>query len=459
MIMSLSGESPKGRTVRFHASRNDATRIDMFDELSHTALSALRVFCRRLGAPHLVDEVILPTLQDGDARIFAAVRDRPWPPWGLGARHISALCQLQAVNDESYALSPVWVADEDLTNVGLVAAVYKEVLEAVAASPVAEINYLVAEGSTLAHHVLAAQGFRRYDDVFLTEAARYFTYRVSAAELLRRLGLADLDTPDLLAHELPPDVLEKNALFQQTILLGSKAEWMGWSAAAEIIRLVRGGHAGKPGGVPGGTNRWGWVERESDWVFATLENFLGDTRGRLLDFALSQEAQFRPATIMERTDPAVNERLRRAKTLDALGPFERLFADKLSEVLSPVVARLKRSAFPVGRIEMQVTASGDGDFFRMHRDGGDDSTREISFVYFFHREPRRFSGGELRIFEAERIEGRYVPTDRSQTLSPRQDVIVFFDSRNEHEILPVRVPSRAFGDSRFTLNGWIHRAA
>jgi Rps23 Pro-64 3,4-dihydroxylase Tpa1-like proline 4-hydroxylase len=35
---------------------------------------------------------------------------------------------------------------------------------------------------------------------------------------------------------------------------------------------------------------------------------------------------------------------------------------------------------------------------------------------------------------------------------------VFFPSQSEHEILPVRVPSRAFGDGRFTVNGWIHRA-
>jgi Rps23 Pro-64 3,4-dihydroxylase Tpa1-like proline 4-hydroxylase len=114
--------------------------------------------------------------------------------------------------------------------------------------------------------------------------------------------------------------------------------------------------------------------------------------------------------------------------------------------------------FPLGRIEIQMTASGDGDYFRMHRDGDDTSTRALSFVYFFHREPRRFSGGELRIFDSELVEDQPVPTDRSQILSPRQDVLVLFPSNNEHELLPVRVPSNSFGDSRFTVNGWIHRA-
>jgi Rps23 Pro-64 3,4-dihydroxylase Tpa1-like proline 4-hydroxylase len=112
----------------------------------------------------------------------------------------------------------------------------------------------------------------------------------------------------------------------------------------------------------------------------------------------------------------------------------------------------------VGRVEIQLTASGDGDYFRLHHDSDDTSTRELSFVYFFYAEPRGFSGGELRIYDADVIEGERAPTDRSQMISPRQDVLVVFPSRNEHELLPVRVPSKAFENSRFTVNGWIHRA-
>jgi SM-20-related protein len=34
---------------------------------------------------------------------------------------------------------------------------------------------------------------------------------------------------------------------------------------------------------------------------------------------------------------------------------------------------------------------------------------------------------------------------------------VFFDSHLMHEVLPVSVPSGAFEDWRFTVNGWLHR--
>ena len=444
---------------RFFGARNDATRIDVFEELNPIALAALRSFFRRLGAPHLVDEDLLPTLDEGDARIYAAVRDRPWPPWGLGARHVTAVCQVQAIADESYAISPVYVTDEDATNVGLQAALYKEVLEAIVVGRDAEVNYLVAEGSVLAPHVLTSLGFKRYEDVFLTESGRYYTYRIPAAALLETLNLVDVDTPELLAHQIPEEALAKHALFHSTILLGSRAEWIGQGGIAEIIRLARGGHASKPGGVPSGTSRWGWQER-LERVFISLENFLGDARPQLLDFVMAHEPEFRQSTILPPGEEQghVDERLRRSRTLDRLESFEPMFAERIREVIGPVLTRLDLPAFPLGRIEMQVTASNDGDFFRMHRDDDGTTTRELTFVYFFHREPRRFSGGELRIFDNDIVDGRIVPTDRSQTLSPRQDVMVFFPAHNEHEVLPVRVPSKAFGDSRFTVNGWVHRA-
>lgn len=109
-----------------------------------------------------------------------AVQDRPWPPWGLGARHITALCQTQLVSDYSYAISPVYVTGEDLTNVGMISAVFKEALEQLAVNPRAEVCYLVAEGSTLGHHVLTSNGFSRTDDLFVTGGALLHLPRAGA---------------------------------------------------------------------------------------------------------------------------------------------------------------------------------------------------------------------------------------------------------------------------------------
>jgi len=441
----------------FFDERNRSTRIDVFHELNHHAQAAIRSFTRQMGAPHLLEEVLLPIMHEGDARIVVAVQDRPWPPWGLGARRVRALCQTHAVGDASFAVSPVYVMDEDLTNVGLISAVFKEALEHLTGDPRAEVCYLVGEGSTLVDSVLRSNGFKRSDDVFVNWANRYYTHRAPVGDVLGSLGLSQLATPDLLAHDLEEAALHKNALFHSTLISGSRAEWAGEAALAEIIRLVRGGHAGKPGGVPSGTGRFA-LDPESI-IEVSVANFLGDLRQTLLDQVLSQEEAFQAATVVPTgaTAPTVNPALRRARTLDGLGKFEAAFVERVKAELQPALEKLGHKPFPIGNIEIQVTASNDGDYFRLHQDTGPEDTREISFVYFFHREPRRFSGGELRLYPTRVIEGRLTPADHAHTLSPRQDAIVFFPSKNEHEVLPVRVPSRAFADSRFTVNGWIHR--
>lgn len=449
----------------YHA-RNASTRVDLFEELTEQTTAALRAFFRRFGAPHLFDEVVLPTLREGDSQILVAVQDRPWPPWGLGARRICAVCQTHSVGDASYAVSPVYVADEDLTNIGMISAVFKEAIEQLAVDPRAEICYLLAEHSLLADEVFRKLGFNRTEDVFVTDKCRYHTYRIPASKLLAALGLDTLPTPDLLAHDYGRDgggALRRQAIFHHVIHLGSRAEWT-TDFASELARLPRGGHASKPGGVPGGTGRFEYdpIDIRS---FVWVSNFLGDgvagsgMVSRLVEHTLKHQQKFQPATVVMRGDdtPEVNERIRRALTLDDLGEFEAAMRERVKAHLESALKRMKRQPFAVGRIEMQITASGDGDYFRLHPDTDGKDTREISFVYFFHREPRRFSGGELRIYETRQIDGKLVPADHAQTISPRQDTLVFFPATNDHEVLPTRVPSGEFADSRFTIAGWIHR--
>jgi Rps23 Pro-64 3,4-dihydroxylase Tpa1-like proline 4-hydroxylase len=164
-----------------------------------------------------------------------------------------------------------------------------------------------------------------------------------------------------------------------------------------------------------------------------IPNFLGALRQKLLDYVLSQEQNFRQATVSRGASRAVIEGVRRARVLESLGSFEGGFLERLERV-API---------PPGRIESQITASNHGDYFRLHQDGGPDDTREITFVYFLHGEPRPFSGGELKI--------------RTNTMAPQGDTLILFPSCSVHEVLPVEVPSRQFAHSRFTVNGWIHR--
>lgn len=193
-----------------------------------------------------------------------------------------------------------------------------------------------------------------------------------------------------------------------------------------------------------------------------LEEFLSPQEvEQLTRFALEHEADF---TISEVLSPhsengVVNYEHRRSRVLMDLDQYQQVMIERVRSVLPQVLEKLEMEPFTIAGIEAQITASNDGDFFRFHSDNGSErvASRYLTFVYFFHREPKAFQGGELRVHDA-RLEGEtYVSEGRYQTIIPLQNQIVFFPCEMRHEITPVVCPSRLFADSRFTLNGWLRR--
>ncbi len=150
---------------------------------------------------------------------------------------------------------------------------------------------------------------------------------------------------------------------------------------------------------------------------------------------------------------------RRSHVLMNLGRHREILLDRLQSCLPRVLRKLGRDPFRASHIELQITASNDGDFFHWHCDNAEESiaSRELTFVYFFHREPKKFRGGELRIYDSLWKNGRYLPLPNYRAIVPQQNQVILFPSSLTHEITPVDCPSKAFADSRFTVNGWFHR--
>jgi Rps23 Pro-64 3,4-dihydroxylase Tpa1-like proline 4-hydroxylase len=150
---------------------------------------------------------------------------------------------------------------------------------------------------------------------------------------------------------------------------------------------------------------------------------------------------------------------RRSRVLMHLGKHGDVVVGRIHSALPRVLEKLGMKAFPVSRVETQITASNHGDFFRHHSDNGEEeiANRQLTFVYFFHREPKAFDGGELRLHDSHRDNAVWTYTGDYRAVVPEQNQIVFFRSELLHEITPVVCPSQAFADSRFTVNGWLHR--
>ena len=207
------------------------------------------------------------------------------------------------------------------------------------------------------------------------------------------------------------------------------------------------------------------VLEASDYVSAecvVLDEFLTSAElNALRQYILEQEMRFEISEVLSPgvTSGAVDYERRRSRVLMDLGGHERVIVDRVLTCLPRVLQKWGRDPFPISRVEAQTTASNHGDFFCCHSDNGAEAvaTREITFVYFFHREPKQFSGGELRIYDSRRENDNLVPTANYRTIVPEQNQLVLFASGLSHEITPVDCPSGQFADSRFTVNGWVHR--
>ena len=186
-----------------------------------------------------------------------------------------------------------------------------------------------------------------------------------------------------------------------------------------------------------------------------LDDFLpADELGRLSDRVFAAESLFVPSGVSDS-----KEDYRHSFVLNPPDDLSQNMVGRIRAVMPEVIPRLKMKPFPVTQIECQITANTDGSFFRVHTDSGVNETvrRQFTYVYYFNRRPKAFSGGELLIYDDVIRNGKLARTDTYQRVEPRHNSIVFFQAAVMHEVTRVEVPSRQFCDARFTVNGWIHR--
>ncbi|NEP42744.1 MAG: proline hydroxylase [Okeania sp. SIO2H7] len=190
--------------------------------------------------------------------------------------------------------------------------------------------------------------------------------------------------------------------------------------------------------------------------YALINNFFTPTENQqLFDYVCQKQADFVPTTTSTNAD-----NYRRSLVLHSFPEFRELIVNKIVKIIPDILSKLNMEPFAIGEIESQLTLHNDGNFYKVHNDNGspDTATRTLTYVYYFNREPKAFSGGELVIYDSK-IQGKYyVKADTFKTIEPRNNVIVFFHSRYMHEVLPVKCVSKEFADSRFTINGWVRRA-
>jgi SM-20-related protein len=190
-----------------------------------------------------------------------------------------------------------------------------------------------------------------------------------------------------------------------------------------------------------------------------FRDFLGAAAARdLLGYVDANRAAFSPADVHSGHETRVDAAIRQSSRLRERGPLGEALEQRIREQLPALVEGLGMPRFEVADLETEFVAHGNGAFFARHIDTvigapAGRRPRVISTVYYFHRQPQSFSGGELKLYEP--MPG----SNAAITVLPEHDTLVAFPAFVPHEVLPVTCAPDDFMASRFSFNAWFRRAA
>ena len=136
---------------------------------------------------------------------------------------------------------------------------------------------------------------------------------------------------------------------------------------------------------------------------------------------------------------------RHTKVLYYFGDLQQRFEAKLADIL-----KRRRLYRPDVRFETQLTASGNGDFFRRHNDNGgpNAATRLLTYVWYVNREPKPFIGGQIRLYDMIATNGSWAPSGQFRDIEVRHNQLLLFPSHQIYEVLPVSEATGRFESSR-----------
>lgn len=200
---------------------------------------------------------------------------------------------------------------------------------------------------------------------------------------------------------------------------------------------------------------------EMDPPYCVIENFLSQADAeRAMAHALAHEKEFRDSTVSLASNQGEfkpDYQLRRSRILDNVGDVAPMIGQALFQTMPRIFAALGVPPMNFRSMELQLSAHGDGDYFNTHTDNGlpDIAHRVISYVYYFHREPKRFTGGHLKLYKTVVHEGTHSFGDLVADIDPPGNGLIVFPSYIQHEVAPVQCASSSIEDQRLTLNGWL----
>jgi Rps23 Pro-64 3,4-dihydroxylase Tpa1-like proline 4-hydroxylase len=196
--------------------------------------------------------------------------------------------------------------------------------------------------------------------------------------------------------------------------------------------------------------------------YSLVRNFLSaEQHAGLLNWALQSQPLLELSTVggERRVDP--ESRLSRSLTISSKHqPWRDMLRDRVEASKDELFAGAGLKPFRISKIELELVVYLDGAHFAAHRDTqrsgtNSHSDRVLTGVYYFHAEPKGFTGGTLRLirFGCETASpGDYIE------IEPEQNTLLVFPSWTVHEVTPVQCARDDLRSARLAINCWLHRA-
>ncbi|MFG2867267.1 hypothetical protein [Streptomyces sp. NPDC048338] len=238
-----------------HAVVNESIRIQVAaGDLPVETKTALATFCRRNRFPHLYFETLEPLLSRSGLVLVLATTDRPWPPKGIGSQTVEAVGMALIGTERRAHLTPVLTDRAHATNLGLVGAVTKHLLEHLRDADVSSAGYLVRAGDRGLERALEQAGFAESDLQSTTDHAEYREHAATPRKVLDTLNLGQVRIGDLLALALDDRELDRLSAYHFALTTGLTAYLRdSLRYAALLPGLIDLAATLPPGGVPPGT--------------------------------------------------------------------------------------------------------------------------------------------------------------------------------------------------------------
>ena len=188
--------------------------------------------------------------------------------------------------------------------------------------------------------------------------------------------------------------------------------------------------------------------------FVRVENFLPRTeQERVLAIALSLAPRFRKARLGRGEHRRVNESKRRGLAIESVGceALHGLLAPRIAPLLSSIQERLRLGPKAPRFTQLALAAYPHGGFGVAHSDGGPRAYPQLRLnaVYFFHRQPLAFAGGDLLLYDTD-IENGTPSRFAFSRIAPTSNSLVLLPPSYFHAVTQVASRSRALHDARLS---------